>query len=201
MYKIVHGLSPNYLLELLPPTTAERNPYAIRERDMYTLIPSRTEAFRNSYIPNTIRDWNILPEDIRNSPSVQSFKSQLHKTEEFSLARPPAWYSYGARHPNISLARMRNKCSALAHDLYINHIRISPRCANCNMNSAEDANHYFLQCPKYTLAREEIITTLQNLDIPCTIQVILHGSKDHNYEINKVILDSIHNYITQSNRF
>ena len=74
MFKIVHGISPNYLQELLPPTTAERNPYIVRDGNLFTNILCRTEAFRNSYFPCTVRDWNALPEDLRNCPSVESFK-------------------------------------------------------------------------------------------------------------------------------
>ena len=96
---------------------------------------------------------------------------------------------------------MRNKCSALAHDLYINHINISPICGNCKMNTAEDAEHYFLLCPKYNTARPDLLTAFGNLGIPCTTQGILHGSIDHNLEINQILFDSIHHFIKQSNRF
>ena len=69
------------------------------------------------------------------------------------------------------------------------------------MNTAEDANHYFLECPKYAQARREMTETFANLNIPCNIQNILHGSLDHNFEINKLLVDSIHSYIVLSNRF
>ena len=96
---------------------------------------------------------------------------------------------------------MRNKCSALYHDLYINHIRIIAQCGNCNMNRAEDANHFFLECHKYAAARQEMLKTFDDLQIPCNTHVILHGSIDHNFETNKTLLDSVYKFIVQTNRF
>ena len=69
------------------------------------------------------------------------------------------------------------------------------------MNTAEDAEHYFLLCPKYNTARPDLLAVFGNLGIPCTTQVILHGSLDFNFEINQILFDSIHHYIKQSNRF
>ena len=200
MYKITHDLSPNYLRDLLPPSTAERNPYIVRDRNQLTNFLCITESFRNSYLPCTIREWNSLPNDIRTSPSVESFKYQLKQIDEFNLRRPPAWYAYGPRHLNINLTRMRNNCSALAQDLYSNHIRIAPRCGNCNMDRAEDANHFFLECPKFATARLQMSETFANLNISLATEFILKGSTQHNFEFNKRILDPVLKYLSETKR-
>ena len=201
MFKIINGLSPNYLQQLLPQTRLDRNPYVVRGGNLFTNFLCRTETFRNSYLPSTVRDWNLLPEDLKNSASVASFKYKLKQTNEFRHTTPPIWYSYGTRHSNIYLTRMRNNCSALANDLFINHVVINPICGNCNLNRAEDAEHFFLECPKYDLARQDMFSVFATLDMPCTLIHILKGSTEHNAETNKVIVESAHNFIRTSNRF
>ena len=46
-------------------------------------------------------------------------------------------------------ARLRNKCSNLNNDLFINHIRDNPLCDLCGV--VEDAIHYFFHCRRYTI--------------------------------------------------
>ena len=201
IYKIVHKLCPNYLQILLPPTAAERNPYPLRDESLITLPLCRTEHFRNSFYPSTIRDWNALPIELRQAQTVASFKSNLSKLEEFKVDKPPMWYSYGNRHLNITLTRIRNNCSALGHDLFVNHVLINPTCQNCNLNLAEDAHHYFLICPKFENIRQTLLDSLTAFDLPLDVPTITSGSMDINYDRNKLLIDSIHSFIRQSNRF
>ena len=63
MFKIINGLSPNYLQQLLPQTRLDRNPYVVRGGNLFTNVLCRTETFRNSYLPSAVRDWNLLPDD------------------------------------------------------------------------------------------------------------------------------------------
>ena len=201
MYKIVHDQTPNYLCNLLPQTAAERNPYPVRNENILTNILCKTEAFRNSYFPSTIRDWNYLPDELKNSPSVESFKFNLKKRDEFKCPLIPKWYSYGERRTNIVLARIRNNCSGLAKDLVTNHIQLNPTCANCDTNRAENACHYFIECPRYAHARQELSSTFQNLYVPCTVETILHGSLDHNLQTNKLLLDAVYQFTIQTKMF
>ena len=38
---------------------------------------SRTTAFANSFVPNTIRKWNCLPTELVNAPTLHSFRTLL----------------------------------------------------------------------------------------------------------------------------
>ena len=201
MYKIFHRLCPDYLHDLLPPTVAQRNPYPMRNPTNLTIPATRTESFRRSFIPSTIRDWNSIPDNIKSAPSIASFKFQLSRTDEFKPSKPPKWFSHGKRKLNITLTQIRNNCSALAQDLVNNHIQVNQICQNCNLNRAEDANHYFMVCPKYNNIRHAMRRTVQTLDVPWNLETVLSGSTDHNYNCNKEIVDSVHQFITLSKRF
>ena len=53
MYKIVHQLAPDYLYSLLPQTVAERNPYAVRNPNLFSNYHCHTESLRNSFFTKT----------------------------------------------------------------------------------------------------------------------------------------------------
>ena len=39
-------------------------------------ISVRTDAYKHSFFPRTLRDWNCLPMDITDSPSLEAFKER-----------------------------------------------------------------------------------------------------------------------------
>ena len=80
-YKMYYNLTPTYLSDLIP----RASPYGdrmLRHRSAYNLRPirCRTQRFENSFLPDAIKLWNNLPTDIRNSLSLQIFKSKLKAT-------------------------------------------------------------------------------------------------------------------------
>ena len=84
-YKILHGLAPNYLADLVPPLVQNISSYNLRNSDHIQNFQANTNLFRNSFFPSTIRAWNSLPDDIKQAPSVASFKYRLNR----NLKRPP----------------------------------------------------------------------------------------------------------------
>ena len=73
-----------------------------------------TNLFSNSFFPSTVRAWNDLPNDIKNAPSVGSFKYKINK----SLRSPPKFYNAGTRKGQILQARLRLECSSLKPQLH-----------------------------------------------------------------------------------
>ncbi len=200
MYKIVHQLAPDYLYSLLPQTVAERNPYAVRNPNLFSNYNCHTESLRNSFFPKTTSEWNGLPENIKTAESITSFKFLLKKEDDFHIPAPPKWYSY-PRKLNIILAQLRNFCSPLHHDLANNHILLDPTCKQCGTNRPEDAKHYFLECNKYENIRQNLVHSFQNTGLTCNISNITKGSITLNFEENKILLDSVYSYIRDSKRF
>ena len=73
-HKMILGLCPQYISDLLPPLVAHINPYHRRrplERDVTTC---KTELYRNSFILSTTADWNSLPISVQQSTSLSVCK-------------------------------------------------------------------------------------------------------------------------------
>ena len=113
-YKILHGLTPTYLLGIIPPHINETFDYPLRNADHFQNFRSNSNLFHESFFPCTIRAWNNLPNDIKESTSVSAFKFQLNK----NLLKPPKYFNVGSRLGQVLQARLRMECSALNADLY-----------------------------------------------------------------------------------
>lgn len=77
MYKIFHDLAPEYLHGLFQHTTAihERNLRSTSENLLYVPKPN-LECFRNSLSYSGSKLWNSIPENVKQSRSIQQFKQQ-----------------------------------------------------------------------------------------------------------------------------
>jgi hypothetical protein len=77
LYKIITGEAPSYLTQLVSPRVGENNRYNLRNQDDFTQIFCRTESFSKSFFPATIREWNQLPLDIRESQNLSTLRENL----------------------------------------------------------------------------------------------------------------------------
>ena len=73
-YKLINGLTPEYLHTLLPPVVQNTTSYNLRNSNDIRNVHARTNLFYNSFLPSTIRAWNELSDKIKSAPSVASFK-------------------------------------------------------------------------------------------------------------------------------
>ena len=80
-YKILNGLTPEYLFDLMPSLVSDINPYNLRNSDNVQSIRARTNIFFNSFFPSTIRAWNNLSEGIRNALQILLIPSNLASIE------------------------------------------------------------------------------------------------------------------------
>ena len=78
-YDIVNGHSPDYLQDLLPISVGQINNYNLRNSKNFTIPSGRLSLYQSSFFPSTIRLWNNLPTDLRNSPCQQMFKNEIRK--------------------------------------------------------------------------------------------------------------------------
>ena len=84
MFKIFKGESPDYLIDLVKPYEPSRT-LRSSSRNLYSLTRIRTKTYGErefSWIGPSL--WNALPDELRNSPSIGSFKDKL-KTHLFKL--------------------------------------------------------------------------------------------------------------------
>ena len=76
---------------------------------------SGLEILGKSCIPFSISTRIYFDIELRNSPSIASFKHQ-------NKSIVPTNYSTGRRYISVLHARIRNNCSNLLSDLYVNHL-------------------------------------------------------------------------------
>ena len=92
-YKMAHNLNPHYLTSLTSSIVTETSSYNLRNsNDIRTVLP-RTSQYFSSFLPPTIREWNNLPEEQRNPPTIASFKHQLNQPNSFV----PKYYYFRER--------------------------------------------------------------------------------------------------------
>ena len=144
-------------------------------------------------MPSVIRDFNSLPPQTQNASTLASFKRLLNN----DLPSVPAYFLSGDRKLQIFHTRLRTHCSSLSADLFEKNIIESPF---CECGARENAYHYFLECPKYTNLRPELITAISQFCNP-SLNVILTGNTSLSYESNVSIFTAVQKYIRETKRF
>ena len=75
-YKMLHGLGPAYLNNLVPPLVQQHSRYLLRNARNISTLQCNSNLFYNSFLPSSIRDWNSLSDEIRNSQTFSIFIAQ-----------------------------------------------------------------------------------------------------------------------------
>ena len=197
IYKMHNGQCPNYLTNLLPPTVHEQSSRNLRNAEDYTILSRRTLLYSRSFLPSAINLWNSLPIDIRNIDNISNFKTSLKQLFNLCEDNPQYFYT-GDRHSSILHARLRNNCSNLNSDLFINHLKNTPLCA-CE-NDAENVEHYLFHCHTYRLQRIALFTALRSFH-PLNCEMLLYGKPSLNNENNTIIFNEVKKYIMTTKRF
>ena len=89
---------------LIPPVARVTTNYPLRDQHNIVTLFSRTELFRKSSVRSLIAMWNSLDDNLRNSPSFNSFKYNLKK--DSSSAKVPIYYTYGDRYLSMKHKRI-----------------------------------------------------------------------------------------------
>ena len=74
------------LLLLYPHQSAST--YPLRNSSDLQTLHTNSRLYYKSFLPSAVRDWNELPEQTQNSPSVNIFKNRLNS----NLITPPQYY-------------------------------------------------------------------------------------------------------------
>jgi hypothetical protein len=195
-HKMIYGIAPSYLQNLLPQSTAERNRYPVRSAAGLTqsLVRTRLTLFDNSFLPSTIRLWNNLPEHLRLISDSSTFKTAISPQPK-AKNKP---FGYGERKINIIHSRIRMGCSSLKAHLYDMHIINEPTC-RCGANR-EDASHYLFECPLFFNLRNDLHETIVERS-SFNLKTLFYGDDNLKYDQNCMIFQAVHEYIKRSNRF
>ena len=79
MFKIINEEAPKYLINLIPKTQQT----IVTRNSNIPAFYCRTDCFKYSFFPSTLKDWFNLNDYIRNSESIAIFKKRL-----LSIIRP-----------------------------------------------------------------------------------------------------------------
>ena len=197
MYKINRGFVPRYLSNLFPSEVGQTTNYNLRNVHDYVTPNRRTSAFANSFVPSSVDAWNKLPAEVRNLPTLVSFKREI-LSRFYVTPNIPSYFLRGPRRLSVLHCRIRNNCSDLNADLYDNHLVISASCA-CG-NSLENAEHFFFQCPRFINQRHQLFQATRQFH-PLNCDLLMFGNSNLNIQENNYIFDNVQRFIKDSNRF
>ena len=173
--------------------------------DNVTKYQWRTEAFKSSFFPWTITEWNSLDLQIQNL-SYTAFRK--HFINEF---RPIPNSVFNIHNPICIklVTRLRLGLSHLNEHTFINHKFQNCTSPNCICSFENDSTiHFFLHCHFHILIRptlfdnlKEIVNNLQELSDQTVTEMLLCGSTNLKGNQNKQILKYTVKCIMDSKRF
>ena len=149
VFKHQQGQLPSYINEIFPNSVLDNSTYNLRNNADYATVVRRLEIYSKSTLPASIKMWNDLDLDTRNTPTFSLFKTKLKQM--FKPQIVPPYFLHGDRFLQIHHARLRNRCSNLNSDLFYNHLRDNASC-NCG-HPNEDVEHFLFRCPIYSNQR------------------------------------------------
>ena len=152
-YKMTKKLTPHYISCLVPQAFANIHDYSTRNASVLPVVRSRTSLYYNSCIPSSVRLWNLQPDNIRLSPSIQALKYSLKS----NISSKPFYYYTGIHLGQILHSRLRMQCSSLNQHVYRKNIVDSP---NCICGLTESTTYYLFHCPRYTAQRQMHINSI-----------------------------------------
>ena len=211
MFKIQTQTAPPYLRNACPPLTRDRTTYNLRTSENITTPHQRTSTYQQSFYPHTIKDWNKLDRNSRNSTSINSFKDKLKKS---TGTKTNKLYHHDSSKAAINHTRMRLGLSALSSQRHDYRHIPKPTCPTCGAKS-EDPTHYFLLCPTFARNRPTLLQETCNILFYYNIQVdftlrafrkfyittLLQGSPVLTMDDNRKIFTLVQTFIQQSQRF
>ena len=201
MFKIMNEQAPSYLINLIP-----KNNQIIRTRKSHIpIFHCRTDCFKYSFFPSTLRDWFNLDENIRNSESISIFKNRL-----LSFIRPAQNSVFNIFDPKglKLLTRLRLEFIHLNKHRFRHNFEecVNPLCS-CRLKT-EDTEHDLLHCHHFTPPRINLMNSvnsvLYNFESLSDIdkkEFLLYGDPRLGNNKNRIIVEATLNYIKVSERF
>ena len=211
-YKIVNGLAPAYLSNILPRQEEELDEEEEellerrRERPPFRVPFCRTERYRSSFFPYCITEWNKLNRNIRDLPSISLFKNAI-----LNFIRPigNSIFRVSNNKGVVLLNRLRVGFSHLREHKFRHNFAdtLDPFC-NCRTNSIETTKHFLMHCSDHSNARLTMFNSLLQLDTsllplePSTLlRTLLYGNPFLNEIQNRNILNITIKFICDTERF
>ena len=78
-YKMTHNLAPLYLSSLVPQSVSNILLCNLRNSNNLQTTDARKTHYYNSFLPSTVRAWNNINDEVKQSDSLNTFKGFLSK--------------------------------------------------------------------------------------------------------------------------
>ena len=147
---------PSYIRDSLPQIRQSDTSRTLRNSTAMTLPDNRTTRYQKSFIPDTTRKWNKLPQSIRSQPSRKQFKSQISNL--IGIEQPPEYFNFGTKLGNTLHTQLRVGMSKLNSHLFQIQKTTHPHCP-CG-HRTESTHHFILHCPLYTEHRQALMQNI-----------------------------------------
>ena len=181
-------LHPDILLILSLLLSRKRRHIAFATEAIFRLFMQIQIFFIILFFPSAIRAWNSLPEEIKQTPSVASFKYRLNRNNQ----SPPKYFNAGSRVGQILHSRLRMECSSLNSHLYRRNIVESPF---CTCGSFESPYHFLFVCPKYGETRNRYLpANLQSF----STRDLLYGKENVTNNENESLFLKVQEFLIHS---
>ena len=168
--------------------------FGSRSVNLINEIRCKSKSYSNSFYPDSIRCWNKIGRELRNSPNLKSFKLGI-----LALVRPPPKRIFDIHDP-IGLKwlfQLRLGLSPLyAHKKY--HNFSDTLCDKCDVcKRTENLEHFFLNCIRFAETRRTHLNSVLTLNVNFNklnpqnkIQLLLYGDTSFSDATNKLLLIS-----------
>ena len=171
---------PSYLKSILPSTRTRETKRNLRNANNLSLPSNNTTSFQRSFIPNTVRKWNRLPQSIREETRTSTFMRELGKL--LGCPSPPPYYSHGNKIGNSLHTQART--GTLPLNAYQYQIQKSETSACPCGHRTENIKHFILSCPLHRSMRHILFNTVSEvLGTDCSLlpttrlaDLLLHGT-------------------------
>ena len=202
-FKIVRGICPNYLTNLLPPMQYS---YVNRGNTIFRMYRANTDYFNNSFFPFCVKEWNNkLGEEVRASRTISKFKESLL---DFIRPKMNSIYNLHDPHGLKLLTRLRLRFSHLREHKFRHNFRDTLNSLCSCGNDIESTSHYLLRCPLYTTVRKTLYDNLKvilgqipNLPDDKLVNLLLYGNETYSTEKNASVLSCAITFLKSSERF
>lgn len=151
-HKMVYQQTPEYLSNLVPSRFNEIHQHRTRGSTNIMPVPARTAFHYNSFLPSTVRLWNDLPVNIKNSNSVKNLKNLMSEKKNI-----PCYFYTGSRIGQILHARLRTLSSSLKDHLFNKNLETDPFCI---CKQIETSEHFLLDCHLYDNIRNPLFANI-----------------------------------------
>ena len=151
---------------------------------------------QNIFLPSVLKVWNNIPSDTCDCQSLNIFKRRISN----ECISPPKYYYIGSKLGQVLHTRLRLNCSSLNSHLFVRNLVCSP---NCTCGKIETTAHFLLECPKYSVLRQELFSCIDNynLNIEISVNLLVFGSSHLTDLQNSNIFRLTQSYILKSKRF